>query len=134
MYMRQTVKIRIVLLLWFLCLSGVVYLLSYIATSRWLAVQDDQGQQQKANIAAESVHDENFIMDENEFQVISQPLFMLRIQEERVMIYYASSNQLYDETDIFVKDLSEELQEELRQGKPIATLQQLYDFLENYSS
>ncbi len=52
----------------------------------------------------------------------------------RVNIYLADRETIYEYTGIPIDSLPEELQMEICTGKAIANEQELYDFLENYSS
>ena len=49
-------------------------------------------------------------------------------------VYLQDGQTLYEYTDISVQELPEELQEEIISGKRIETTEELYGFLENYSS
>ena len=51
-----------------------------------------------------------------------------------VNIYNADQETIYEYTEISIGDLPEELQQEICTGKGVVTEQELYDFLENYSS
>jgi len=51
-----------------------------------------------------------------------------------VNIYLADQESIYEYTDISIDSLPEDLQVEICTGKGIASEQELYDFLENYSS
>ena len=51
-----------------------------------------------------------------------------------VNIYREDGTTLYETTDIPVSLLPEALRQEISAGKGVATEQELYDFLENYSS
>ena len=51
-----------------------------------------------------------------------------------VNIYLSDKESIYEYTEIPVNSLPEELQQEICIGKGIETEQELYDFLENYSS
>ena len=51
-----------------------------------------------------------------------------------VNIYLADKESIYEYTDITIDSLPEDLQLEICTGKGIADEQELYDFLENYSS
>ena len=56
------------------------------------------------------------------------------IKTGTVSVYYADGETLYEETGIAVAALPELLRMEVRMGKPLKTIQELYSFLENYSS
>jgi len=51
-----------------------------------------------------------------------------------VNIYLKDKESLYEYTDIAIDSLPEDLQVEICTGKGVANEQELYDFLENYSS
>lgn len=51
-----------------------------------------------------------------------------------VVVYLKDQKTIYEFTEIPVTDLPYEVQQEVSEGKYIATEQELYAFLENYSS
>ncbi len=51
-----------------------------------------------------------------------------------VSVYLYDRSTIFEQTEIEVDTLTEELQEELEYGKYMKTLEELYGFLENYSS
>jgi len=51
-----------------------------------------------------------------------------------VNIYLQDKTTIYEFTDIKIGELPQELQDEICTGKGLASEQELYDFLENYSS
>lgn len=51
-----------------------------------------------------------------------------------VAVYLKDQKTIYEFTEIPVTDLPDEVQHEVSEGKYIATEQELYAFLENYSS
>ena len=64
-------------------------------------------------------------------------LFVERLRVHNVVdlaVYLQDGQTLYEYTDISVQELPEELQEEIISGKRIETTEELYGFLENYSS
>ena len=60
--------------------------------------------------------------------------YILREENDRVVVYCADGTTLYEYTDIFVSELPYDLQSQIRGGKEISGTAQLYSFLENYSS
>ncbi len=60
--------------------------------------------------------------------------YILKAENDRVVVYCADGTTLFEYTDILVSDLPYELQAEIRNGKEISGTAQLYSFLENYSS
>lgn len=55
-------------------------------------------------------------------------------EEGRVNVYQSDRSTLYERTSILVETLPDSLQDEIQEGKPIRDAEELYDFLENYSS
>lgn len=51
-----------------------------------------------------------------------------------VTVYYADEETVYEYTSIPVEELPEGIQNELKKGKRVNTVRQIYGFLENYSS
>ena len=60
--------------------------------------------------------------------------YILLAEEGYVAVYYADEKTLYAVTDIRMDGLPEDLQAEISQGKSIRDEEQLYNFLENYTS
>jgi len=51
-----------------------------------------------------------------------------------VTVYQLPENEIYEYTDVIMDVLPAELQEEIRQGKYLRNEEELYNFLENYTS
>lgn len=66
--------------------------------------------------------------------VVDPYKFILLEENGYVAVYHADRETLFAATDILVLDLPEDLQAEINQGKLIETEEQLYNFLENYTS
>lgn len=60
--------------------------------------------------------------------------YILLEEKGYVAVYHTDRKTLYASTDILISQLPEELQKEIREGKYIGSEEQLYSFLENYSS
>ena len=60
--------------------------------------------------------------------------FLIIEEDGYLVIYNQNTSERYDNTSIYVKDLPERLQKELESGLYFYNEQELYDFLENYSS
>ena len=60
--------------------------------------------------------------------------YILLEEKGYVAVYHTDRKTLYASTDILVSELPEELQKEIEKGKYISSEEQLYNFLENYSS
>ena len=60
--------------------------------------------------------------------------FILYALDGRVVVYYEDFTTIYDYTDIEVTSLTLDLQREIYAGKQIKDLEELYDFLEAYTT
>lgn len=60
--------------------------------------------------------------------------FQLQVAEGYIVVYENSQNQVFEYTDIPLEALPKELQSEVLLGKQVETVDELYSFLENYSS
>lgn len=66
--------------------------------------------------------------------VLSPYKFVLCEEEGYVIVYCADRETVYDTTDIRIEELPTNLQAELQEGKLMYSEQELYNFLESYSS
>ncbi len=60
--------------------------------------------------------------------------YKLYVEDGYIVVYGNSDNQVFEYTDIPLESLPKELQSEVLLGKQIETIDELYNFLENYSS
>lgn len=60
--------------------------------------------------------------------------FILVNDDNYVAVYQLPENEIYEYTDVIMDVLPAELQEEIRQGKYLRNEEELYNFLENYTS
>ena len=60
--------------------------------------------------------------------------YMIYQDGERLTVYESDSTTIYMQTDIMVDQLPEDVREQLDLGIGIQTEEELYDFLESYSS
>lgn len=60
--------------------------------------------------------------------------YILRNHDEYVTVYRLPEDEIYEYTDVILDVLPAELQEEIRQGKYLRNDEELYNFLENYTS
>lgn len=60
--------------------------------------------------------------------------FYLMVADHYVIVYEEDKKTIHTNTDILLENLSEELQEQIMQGKYMEDEQELYNFLESYSS
>lgn len=71
---------------------------------------------------------------ETEPEETLQEEFFVVHSEFGYLVVYDSADRLYDKTDISLGSLSWQLQVEVLNGKTFYSLQELYEFLETYSS
>ena len=67
-------------------------------------------------------------------QAVKDDCFYLRKLNEYVVVYESDRKTIYEYTDIIYEDLPADLKEEIKNGKYMDILEELYRFLENYSS
>lgn len=60
--------------------------------------------------------------------------YYLKEREGYVIVYLSDGSTVYETTSIAVKLLPEELREEILRGRYLKSQEELYGFLENYSS
>ena len=64
----------------------------------------------------------------------SYETYYLTEEEGKVQVYKGDKETLYEPTEIAVDQLPENLQKEIQTGKYLDSEEDLYNFLENYSS
>ncbi len=69
-----------------------------------------------------------------EGQAFKENSFFLMEVNGYVAVYHSDRKTVYEYTDISVSELPELLQNEIKNGKYMENLEELYGFLENYSS
>ena len=67
-------------------------------------------------------------------KVVEPEWFVLLEEDGFVAVYEADRKTRYSTTGILLDELPEELRQEIQQGKVIESEEQLYNFLESYSS
>lgn len=81
----------------------------------------------------ERIHrDELPILTEGSIQ--KEEGYILSIEDGYVIVYLSDQKTVYEYTSISAKELPQSLQTELESGKQVESLQEVYGFLENYSS
>lgn len=83
----------------------------------------DGGEKQEASVDPKEVKAE-----------YEQESYYLVLEKGSVNIYLSDKTTLYEHTSIMAEDLPEKLRLEVLEGKRVQGEQELYDFLENYSS
>lgn len=78
-------------------------------------------------------YSEEEIVNSNSDDIISEG-FYLYVEDGYVIIYLYDQSTLFEKTDILWETLPEIVKEEVYLGKYVETTEELYAFLENYSS
>ena len=60
--------------------------------------------------------------------------YYIKASDGYVTVYMADEETVYEYTSIPVNELPKDIQKELKSGKKVDTMGQVYGFLENYSS
>ncbi len=92
------------------------------------------GDSVQADTAASGGRKTQVKMEETGSEEPAKFRFFIKEADGLVNIYREDGTTLYETTDIPVSLLPEALRQEISAGKGVATEQELYDFLENYSS
>lgn len=85
------------------------------------------------NVKLGNVKEEDKNIKES-LNVVEPYEYILLEEKGYVAVYHTDRKTLYASTDILVSKLPEQLQKEIGEGKYISSEEQLYSFLENYSS
>lgn len=125
--MKKTYKVRIVLALWIVVLSLAAFEAAYLITRNYYE-KEEADFTKNESVSNESADGQAVLEASN------APLFILVAEDGFVVVQYYQGREEYDKTDICVLDLPVRLQEEIEGGIPIKNFNELYDFLENYSS
>lgn len=112
---------------------AVVCLIAGFYISYRKGASDSSGRQKAAETAAAGTVS---LLDSQTLETDSKTVvgYVLRAENDRVVVYCADGTTMFEYTDISVSDLPYDLQCEIRSGKQISGTSQLYSFLENYSS
>ena len=92
------------------------------------------GDRVQADTAASGGRKTQVKMEETGSEEPAKFRFFIKEADGLVNIYREDGTTLYETTDIPVSLLPEALRQEISAGKGVTTEQELYDFLENYSS
>lgn len=134
--MNKTNRVRML----FLITTGFICVGYYIGYEILSDYTNQRAQQQNILTAEQPVETETSgeNQDESTEAEISKmniPYQYVIVEEEGYLtVYMQDLSTIYMYTAIRMQDLSTELQDEIRIGKPFTSLEDLYEFLENYSS
>ncbi len=82
----------------------------------------------------ESVAEKVLTAEETGVDSSNQYEFLLVDHNDYVAVYQLPEREIYEYTDVIMDVLPEDEQKEIRQGKYIRNEEELYNFLENYTS
>jgi len=84
-------------------------------------------------LSQQEIQEEEYDLAES-LNVVEPYEYILLAEDGYVAVYHADKKTLFSSTDILIDSLPEDLQNEIMDGKCISNEEQLYNFLENYSS
>lgn len=125
--------------------SFFIILIAFVLSLSWIYYESYETVKQREDQNQESVDESTLLKDESgntsqsvdgrDVQAKSPDSgYYLKEEHGYVVVYLFDGKTIYEETTIKVKDLDEELQEEIQNVKYLETTAELYGFLENYSS
>lgn len=113
--------------------SVSIFLAILVIVLAWLYIKFNNEIQPKEN----EITTENDISKE-EAVTISQPdvsfLYYIKAENGRLVVYESKTKEVYMETSIEVDVLSEQMRQRIEEGIYFESEENLYDFLESYSS
>jgi hypothetical protein len=131
--MKKTNRIRYFVVITIVC-ACLSYYLGYQIIGEIRSTKGNGNESTKI-AATEKATDDNRVNSEVEIANM-KPAYEYVIVNEggSLTVYMKDLKTVYMYTDISYGKLSKDLQQEITQGKKFTTLQELYAFLENYSS
>lgn len=121
---KYSIAFIIVSLTAFLLISGA-YQFSYNAAL-------ERAQEELLAVQTEQLEKEASI--ETEGEALKNDCYYLMESNGFVVVYLSDKSTVYEYTSIEVAELPVTLQNEVKNGKYIETMEEVYSFLENYSS
>ena len=91
-----------------------------------------EGKTTDDTLSSENTHEGEDTVESG--NVYETPKFYLKQSGDYLTVYVSATDEVYFETDIPVADLPAELQDEVKEGIDFYDLEDLYNFLESYSS
>ena len=98
-----------------------------------LMLQEDEKEQEKI-IEIQEAATEQFEDSVESANIQNKKAFVIREEDGYLNVYFGEEDALYMYTGIAYQGLPEELKKEISNGKTFDTLEDLYRFLESYSS
>lgn len=87
-----------------------------------------------ASMELTSFSPEKLVVTKNYYSNLQNENFYLLVENEYINVYYSDLKTVYLYTDILLSDLPEDIQQEILDKKYIESEEELYNFLESYSS
>lgn len=86
------------------------------------------------SVVLESFSGERITIRKTYYLEPEEECYLLTVEDHRIAVYYKNLETLFCYTDILLENLPDDIQEEILQIKKIQTEEELYGFLESYSS
>ena len=112
---------------------GVCLTIGSISRSK-REIKDDPTEQIVEQQVRETKQEESISPSVETNKELTYYKYMIYQDGERLTVYESDSTTIYMQTDIMVAQLPEDVREQLDLGIGIRTEEELYDFLESYSS
>ena len=135
---RKTWGITVTVLAFLVVIAAAVW---YTRRDQATPPEDQRGTELVEMLPAETTPDQTVLAQEqgSPFGETAQERpseyeYILRNHDDYVTVYRLPEDEIYEYTDVILDVLPEELQEEIRQGKYLRNEEELYNFLENYTS
>lgn len=87
-----------------------------------------------AELPAEDILPGEIVMADGSRENEGYGEYFLTVNGDFVIVYLSDRKTIFETTSIYVSSLPEKIQKEVRNGKYLKNQQELYSFLENYSS
>ena len=117
--MKNKIVVCIIILL---AVIGIVWLVNIMLTKDNDSSPDTQVELVEREDAVDTVEE------------VNKPEYCLLIEEDFLVVYLSSTGEMYFNTGINADELSPDILDRIGQGLGFETEEELFDFLENYSS
>ncbi|MCM1161367.1 MAG: hypothetical protein NC412_09095 [Roseburia sp.] len=87
-----------------------------------------------ASMELKSFSPNRLVVTKNYYSNLNNENFYLLVENEYINVYYSDLKTVYLYTDILLSDLPEDIQQDILNKKYIESEEELYNFLESYSS
>lgn len=87
-----------------------------------------------ASMELKSFSPNRLVVTKNYYSNLKNENFYLLVENEYINVYYSDLKTVYLYTDILLSDLPEDIQQDILNKKYIESEEELYNFLESYSS